>query len=273
MKKVLLSILIIGMVLLAACAAPPAPAQTPPPETAPAPTPAPSPPPEPTLPPKSEGVEVQNCKLIMYDFYRKHSDVPYTVQAVLTGEVINNTSDNVKLIKLFVRLKDVDIDVPLEGAVGAKSVVVFVPILRPGEASPFMACGATGYKVTDFEVEVEDYTRTTEELYSEIEVSESQGYEEVFDDTPLTKYRCMNFFSLTTGYIVKGKVKNIGNREARFVQVVCTFYDDSGCVVDVDESSLDYVTHLPRGTEATFTMGAVCSPELVSDFKIQVVAK
>jgi hypothetical protein len=194
------------------------------------------------------------------------------VQAVLTGEVVNNTSDSVRLPKLFVRLRDVDEDIPVQTAGGLATLIrIPIPILRPGEASPFSVCGATGYNVTDFEVKVQDYKRTVDELFWDIDVTESHGSVHVFDP-PLEKRRCLQQFELSKGYTVTGKVKNSGNRVARFVQVVATFYDDKGGVVDVDEYSL-IETHLPPGEEASFIVRSLVPPELVSDFKIQVVAK
>lgn len=209
---------------------------------------------------------------MVYDLYKRHSKVPYTVQAILTGEVTNNTSDNVKLVKLLVKLKQLGKEVPLQGTLTGKRIEVLIPILRPGEISPFTVCAATGYDVTDFEVKVDEYTPTTDQLVYDLEVTESQGMIETLDP-PLTINRCANPIPLASGYIVRGEVKNTADREARFVQVVCTFYDDSGRVVDADKCSLDYISDLSAGAEGTFTMGALCSPEVISDFKIQVIAK
>ena len=256
MRRLLLLTLIISIVLLGACASPSAPPESPPaPSEPPASTPAPSPPPEPAPPPKEEGVGVQNCELIMYGPDGNTPYEPPNIQGILTGELINNTADNVMLIELLVSLKDLDRDVPLEGHVDAKHVEVLVPILRPGEVSPFEAYGATGYQVTNFKVEVDGYRRTTEELFWDVEPSECQ-------------------VTVDEGwYTVKGKITNTGDTEAHFVQVVGTFYDDSGYVVSVDKNSLDFATHLLPGAEGTFTLRAICSPTQVSDFKVQAVAK
>ena len=250
---------------------PPAPAPTQPPTPAPAPTQ----PPEPKPPSKTEAIEVQNCALIMYNLGKQPTKgatfAPSTVQAVLTGEVLNNTSDNVKLIELLVRLRDEDKGVPLLGPGAGPGIRLLVPVIRPGETSPFVVCGATAHNATDFEVEVVDYKRTTEELFPDIEVSECKGYRKEFDDPPET-YRCGELWRLYDCYVVEGKVTNTGGREARNIKVVCAFYHDSGAVVHADEWS-PYGTHLLAGAEDTFRIPALCSPDLISDFKIQVIAQ
>jgi hypothetical protein len=209
---------------------------------------------------------------MVHDLYKGNPNVPYSVQAVLTGEVINNTPDNVKLITLMVKLLQLDKEVPLQGTLDNTRIEILIPILRPGEISPFTVCAATGYDVTDFEVKVNGYTPTTDTLFYKLKVIEPQGMIESFDP-PMDINRCANPIPLVSGYVVRGKVNNTGEREARFVQVICTFYDDSGDVVDADKQTLDNTAHLSPGHEDVFTMGALCAPDLISDFKIQVIAE
>ena len=273
-------ILLMALPLVGACTAeePPAtpatPETAPSPETPPTPTPTELPKPEPV--PEQKGIEVQNCKLCMYGIYRYYSHdedlmvtlhalhgyyeaAPDSVQAILTGELMNKTSDNVKLVDLLVKLSNLGRGVPLEGRVGFERIEVLLPIIRPGESSPFIAYGATGYEASEFEVKVEDFTPTTEEPFLGLKIS----------DRKVTKEDVYDF----TRYTVTGKVKNTANREARFVQIVCTFYDDSGSVVSVDKRGIGGPNHLMPGDEATFTMIAIYPPKWVSDYRIQVVAR
>jgi hypothetical protein len=82
----------------------------------------------------------------------------------------------------------------------------------------------------------------------------------------------LNFsHSPTTGYSTSGIVKNIGARQARYVQAIVTLYGADGRVVGVGEDFAD-PDHLAPNESAAFKVSIYSTAAEPVSYRVQLIA-
>ena len=149
------------------------------------------------------------------------------------GEAQNISGENLEYIKLTAILYDGS-----GKEIGSDWTYLSTDILRAGEKAPFIFL-----------------IRTDEEDYGSYGLTLSE-----YNKTDREPYRNFEFINVSyyigdNGYYrVKGEIKNMGDRDVKYVDVILTFYDAEGKVVSAGTYP---VGDLSVGSTATFDTSAI----------------
>lgn len=129
-----------------------------------------------------------------------------------------------------------------------------IDILTPQQKSPFKVISTKpGLNVDHYRIEVSEATFSNREPNRSLKIrGVSSGV------NPLNGF-----------YDVKGEVLNNGTSIARFVQLVVTFYDSSGSVVELGSTFTD-PSDLDPGMAAPFDASGMNNVPKIASFSVQV---
>jgi hypothetical protein len=147
---------------------------------------------------------------------------------IVVGEIRNNLSSNVRSVKIVANFYDAE-----QNLIGSGESYARVDILRSGQKSPFR------FYAKQKDIHPASYKLVT--LYR------------LTSDEPFVE---LSILSHETGYWYKyhqitGQVENEGETTAKFVEVVCTYYDAAGKVIDESSDSLG---NIEPGATASFKL-------------------
>jgi len=165
------------------------------------------------------------------------------------GEVQNNIDMNIRDIAIKATYYD-----NRGYIVDKESCYVDIPLLVPGQKSPFWLFGTNEEKAVEYELEIVSFHETILEPYREFEIISHElmaygGYDYFYNPPPYSG----------DIYVVRGEVVNIGTQIANNVTISATFYDATGNVI----GSCGTAT-IRREVEGTFRE---LVPNMLEDFK------
>ena len=248
--KGILSILIIGILLLSACAAPPAPpapapvpvptpalAPTPAPTPTPTPTPAPAPSPVPT-PPKRPPAKPQIEGVTGY------FDMGYYC---LVGEVFNPSDSNLNFVKVVATFYN-----DKETVIGTAFTYTELDIILPNDAVPFeISSYPDEIRPASCKLSV-DYNVTTEQPFAGLSI---KSHSASIDDMGYHK--------------IVGEVENTSIVAAEFVKIVVIYYDSGGDVIGIAFSYTD-IDVVEAGDTSPFELSSYPREIKPASYKLQV---
>jgi hypothetical protein len=143
----------------------------------------------------------------------------------IVGEVKNILSDPIFLVTIIATFYNSANEV-----IGTYSTSAGLPYIRPNQKSPFDLSYPDKVTPTGYKLEV--------------------GYQKMTLRQPFEGLTIINHSpsATSTDYKIVGSVKNNGAAQATSVQVVCTFYDDSGTVIGMERTYTDPSTISASGT-------------------------
>ena len=137
--------------------------------------------------------------------------VPHT-NLYIVGEVQNNTSSNVRFVRIDATLRDASGNVAY-----AKHSYSKVGTLAPGATSPFLVIFSEPPEWASYDLAIA-WDTTSRQLY------------------PLQVLTRTSSFDSHTAYHVVGEIKNQYDEQVKFIQAFVTMYDASGEVIGTDSS-------------------------------------
>ena len=131
----------------------------------------------------------------------------------VVGEVENNLPANVRYVKINTAFYDED-----RNMIGTDYTYTMLDFLRPNQKSPFDLIYLEKIEPASYELSVTWDEAPFEglEIISHSSYITSSGYHRIF-----------------------GTVKNNGSEEAEYVEVVCTYYNSEGNVIDAERTYTD----------------------------------
>ena len=252
MKRLLLLVLVIGILLLSACAAPsapPAPTPAPPPTPLPAPAPPPAPAPSPTLPtqpteqPKPTPPEVPPAKP-QIEGVTDYFDMGYYC---LVGEVFNPSDSNMDFVKVVATFYN-----DTETVIGTSFTYTELDIILPDDTVPFeISSYPDKIQPASCKLSV-DYQTTEEQPFAGLSI---KSHSASIDD--------MGYYKIV------GEVENTSTMPAEFVKVIATFYNSSGDVIGVAFTYTD-IDVVEAGDTAPFELSSYPREIKPASYKLQV---
>lgn len=256
MKRVLLSILVTGILLLSACGAPsapptpapvpapaPAPTPAPPPTPLPAPVPAPAPPsapaPSPTpTPPKVAPAKPQIKGVTGYfemEYY------------YLVGEVFNPSESNINFVEVVATFYN-----DAETVIGTSFTYTELDIILPDDTVPF--------EISSYPDKIQPASC---KLSVDYQATEEQPFAGLIVKSHSTSVDDMGYYKIV------GEVENTSNMPAEFVEIIATYYDSSGDVIGTDftYTAIDVVE---AGDTAPFELSSYPREIEPASYKLQV---
>jgi len=167
----------------------------------------------------------------------------------VVGEVQNSGSENLHLVTMAATFFDA-----ANNVIDNSTAVTLMDILTPQQKSPFKVISTKPrLNVDHYRIEVSDATISNREPNRSLKIRGVSG-----------GVNAVNGF-----YDVKGEVLNNGTSIARFVEVLVTFYDSSGSVVELGSTFTD-PSDLDPGMAAPFNASGMNNVPKIASFSVQV---
>jgi hypothetical protein len=166
----------------------------------------------------------------------------------IVGEVKNSGTINMEYVEIIGTFYDSS-----KTVVGTDFTFTSIDVLKPNQKSPFDMTETSNVEdIVSVKLD-ETYRPTTGEPYSGLQILSHSSY-----------------ISRIGTYHVVGEVKNTGNRDVNYVEVIGTFYDSSGKVVDASFTYTD-PSDVSAGQTSPFDL-IVMSPQVskIKTYELQV---